>query len=136
MNPSRLPLYPLGASLLLLTLSGTPSLAQTIEAGPGRLTPAQQQKVFPEWRRLTLQSAQGRIAILQKHQQCVTAASSYTALKACQVQERQALMSQRQQQREAMRQLFERNGITLPSKQNDKGQGRRRQLQQNGEPML
>lgn len=119
----------LGA-LLGLSLASVASQVRAVEAVPGRLklTPAQQQKLFPEWRRLSLQTTQGRIAILQKHQQCLSAASSLQAMRTCQRQERQALMTQQQQQREAMRQLLERNGITPPPPRQDGGNGGNRRL--------
>ena len=104
-----------GAALLTLVLSGAPALAQSPQKlTPIRLTPAQQQKLFPERRRLDLEATQARIAILEKHQRCLTAASTAQALQTCQKEERQALMTQRQQQRNAMKQLFERNGIPMP----------------------
>jgi hypothetical protein len=105
----------LGAALLTLVLSGAPALAQTPQkVAPIRLTPAQQQKLFPERRRLSLEATQARIAILEKHQRCLSAASTPQALQSCQKEERKALMTQRQQQRNAMKQLFERNGIPMP----------------------
>jgi len=134
-NSTRGPL--LFGALLGLAVATAPSLARAMEAGQGRLslTPAQQQKLFPEWRQLTLQTTQGRIAILQKQQQCVSAASSMEALRTCQQQERQAMLEQRQQQREAMRQLLQRNGITPPPPRQDGGT--RRLLQQpDGPPMI
>lgn len=133
---SRRPL--LFGALLGLALATAPSLAQAAEGGLGRqsLTPAQKQKLFPEWRQLTLQTTQGRIAILQKHQQCVSAASAMEALRACQQQERQAMLEQRQQQREAMRQLLQRNGITPPPPRQDGGNRRLPLQQPDGTPMI
>ena len=111
------------AALLGLALSTAPSLAQAKEGGSGRLnlTPAQQQKLYPEWRKLTLEKTQAQIAILQKHQQCVTAAGSMDALQACKRQQHQAQVEQHRQQRQAMRQLLQRNGITPPSPREDGG---------------
>lgn len=111
---------PLGAALLALALGSAPALAQSAPpTGGNRLTPAQQQKLFPERRRISLESVQARIAIFDKQQRCLTAASTPQALKSCEKEMRQALMTQRQQQHNAMKQLFERNGIPLP-----KGAGR------------
>lgn len=105
----------LGAVMLALALGGAPALAQSsAPIVPGRLTPAQKQKLFPSWRTLSLQAVQARIAILQKQQQCLSAATSLEALKTCQRQEREAMMAQRQQQRTALKQMYERNGIPLP----------------------
>lgn len=124
------------SALLGLVLATAPTLVRAVEAVPGRLrvTPAQKQKLFPEWRQLTLQATQRRIAILQKHQQCVSAASSLEALQTCQLQERQALINQRQQHRDAMRQLLQRNGITPPSRQG--GSGWRMPASPEGVPMI
>lgn len=126
----------LGA-LLGLALATAPALVSAVEAGPGRLklTAAQKQKLFPEWRRLTLQTTQGRIAILQKHQQCLSAASSMEALRTCQRQERQALVNHKQRQREAMRQLLQRNGITPPPPRQN-GDGRRKPAAPEDVPMI
>jgi hypothetical protein len=106
---------PLGAALLALALGGAPALAQsTTPTSSSRLTPAQQQKLFPTWRTISLQGVQGRLAILQRKQQCLTAASTVDALKTCQRQEREGAMALRQQQRAAIKQMYERNGIPLP----------------------
>ncbi len=113
-------------TLLGLTFTVAPHLAEAKEPGSGRLklTPAQQQKLFPEWRRLSQEATQGKIAILQKHQQCIASANTTEAMRACQRQQRQAMDSQRQQQREAMRQLLQRNGITPPQPRQDGGKRR------------
>lgn len=134
-SPLRRPLL-LGA-LLGLALAGAPGRAQAIEATPTRLslTPAQKQKLFPEWRQLTLKTTQGRIAILQKHQQCVSAANSMEALRVCQQLERQALVNQHQQQREALRQMLLRNGITPPPGRQE-GNRPRLPQQPEGVPMI
>lgn len=125
------------STLLGLALATAPSQAQAIEAGPGRgtLSPAQKQKLFPEWRQLNLQITQDRIAILQKHQKCLSAASSLEAMRTCQLQQRQALVSQRQQQREATRRMLQRYGITPPPQSQDGG-SRRLQQQPEIPPMI
>ena len=127
-----------GSLLSLALATAHPPLAQAMEGGgPGRLwlSPAQQQKLFPDWRQLTLQATQRRIMILQNLQQCSSAASSFEALQACQREQRQALISQQQQQREAMRQLLRRLGITPPQPRQD-GDRRRMPLQPDGVPMI
>lgn len=125
------------SALLGLAVATAPSLARAIEAGPGlyRLSPAQTRKLFPEWRQLSLTSTQERIAILQKHQQCVSSARSLEALDLCQRQQRQALQTQQRQQRQALRQMLQRNGIApLPSR--PEGDGRRRAEPTDGVPMI
>ncbi|MFM7314497.1 MAG: hypothetical protein ACKO0M_15265 [Cyanobium sp.] len=105
----------LGTVLLMVALSAAPALAQAEGSpGQGRLTPAQKQKLFPGLRALQLQSNQARIGILQRNQQCLSAAGSMEALRSCMQQERQATMSQRQQNREAIRRLYESNGVPVP----------------------
>lgn len=117
MAPSRSSRPLLLATLLGLGLSATPTPGQAIEALPGplRLTPAQQQKLLPEWRRISLQTNAARMAILQKQRQCLTAAGSLEALQDCQRQQREALISQQRQRQEAMRQMLRRIGITAPA---------------------
>lgn len=125
------------ATLLGLGLSAAPNLAQAIEARPGplRLTPAQQQKLFPELRRLSLQTTQARIAILQKHQRCLAAAGSLEALQGCQRQQRQALIEQQRLQREETGQLLQRLGITAPNAGRN-GDQRRQPPQPDGVPLI
>ena len=112
----------LGTALLMVALSAAPALAQA-EGGPnpGRLTQAQKQKLFPALRTLQLQSTQARIGILQTSLQCQSGASSMDALRNCQQQERQATMTQRQQNRDAIKRLFDSNGIAMPQPRNKPG---------------
>ena len=131
MTPSSILSRPLGAAMLALLLGGAPALAQETQKPAGRLTPTQQQKLFPELRQIGLQGTQARISILQKQQQCLTAATSAQAMRACQRQERQALMSQREQQRQAVQQVYARNGIAMPQPRS----GGNRRLQQQGDDM-
>lgn len=125
------------AALFGLGLAALPSLVRAIEAGPNlyRLTPAQPQKLLPEWRRLSLEATQGRITILQRQQRCLAAASSMQALGACQRQEREALTNQRQQQQRAMRQMLLRNGITPPATRQN-GDAPHMRPQHDGMPMI
>lgn len=126
----------LSGGLALAGLSGGAALAQSQPAAerltppyglagdaPGgwsnrgpSLTPAQQKQIFPAWRTLALQSVQGRIGILQSQQRCIAATTDLEGLKGCMRQERQAMQAQRQQHREAMVQLFQRNGLPVPQR--------------------
>jgi hypothetical protein len=79
----------LGTALLMVSLSAAPALAQNNGGqGQGRLTPAQKQKLFPGLRALQLQSNQAHLGILQRSQQCLSAAGSMEALRTCMQQER------------------------------------------------
>lgn len=134
--PLRRPL--LLGGLIGLALAAAPSLVGAVEASPGlvRLTPAQTKTLFPEWRRLSLQATQERIAILQKHQQCVNAAGSLEALQACQLQQRQAMLKQQQQHGQALRQMLLRHGLTPPPPTRREGGTRRLSPQPEGIPMI
>ena len=79
-----------------------------------KLTPEQQKKLFPGRRELVLKEYQERMALLQKSQRCVTAATSSDALKTCLIEERKANIELRRRMHEQIRQLYERNGIQLP----------------------
>jgi hypothetical protein len=109
-------------ALALGLIGGGAALAQPMgEPGRSRLTPEQQQKLFPETRRLSIQDRRDRIVILQKSERCIAAAANGDALRACMREERQASQAQRKQHQAAMRQVFERNGIALPDWGKDKG---------------
>jgi hypothetical protein len=116
---------PLIAAALVLGL-GTAVQAQTSAPlkpkgeGP-RLTEAQRQKVFPETRALASQDHRARIAILQQGERCISAAPNGDGLRTCMRQERDALQNQRQQHRDALRQVFVRNGIPVPDWSQRKG---------------
>ncbi len=116
---------PLIAAALVLGL-GTAVQAQTSAPlkpkgeGP-RLTEAQRQKVFPETRALAAQDHRARIAILQQGERCINAATNGDGLRTCMRQERDALQNQRQQHRDALRQVFVRNGIPVPDWSQRKG---------------
>jgi hypothetical protein len=97
---------------------------QTQGRGPApRLTEAQQRKIFPETRSLAVRDHQARITILQQGERCSSAAGNGDALRACMRQERNAMQAQRQRHHEAMRQVFERNGIPVPDWSMRKGGG-------------
>jgi len=116
---------PLIAAALVLGL-GTAVQAQSSAPlkpkgeGP-RLTEAQKQKMFPETRALAAQDHRARIAILQQGERCITAAPNGDGLRSCMRQERDALQNQRQQHRDALRQVFVRNGIPVPDWSQRKG---------------
>ena len=109
---------PLIATALLLALGSAvqaQTSAPTKHRGDGpRLSEAQRQKLFPENRSLAVQDHRDRIAILQQGERCISAASTGDGLRACMRQEREALQGQRQKHREALRAMFQRNGIAVP----------------------
>jgi hypothetical protein len=100
------------------------ALAQSRPAAPGRPTPAQMQKIFPDQKRLAISDHQARIAILQTGERCLAAAGSSEALRTCMKQERDAYQLQRQDHRAAMKALLERNGIALPQPRQEDRQGK------------
>ena len=120
---ARRPLVAATTAALSLALGAGAALAQPVgdPGGPGRLTPAQWQKIFPEFRQQALQDHRARAAILQRGERCIAAASDGDALRACLREERSAMQQQRQQHRTAMRSLFERNGIAAPEWKNRRG---------------
>ena len=102
-----------GLTIALLGLgSALPGLAQ--DSAPQRLTPEQQQRIFPERRTQLLRHHKERIQTLQKSERCISAARDTAALNSCLQQERQENQAQRQKHREAMRAIYERNGIQVP----------------------
>lgn len=109
---------PLIAAALLLGLGTAVQAQSTAPSKPRgegpRLTEAQRLKVFPETRTLAAQDHRARIAILQQGERCISAATNGDGLRNCMRQERDALQNQRQQHRNALRQMFVRNGIPVP----------------------
>jgi len=109
---------PLIAAALLLGLGTAVQAQSTVPLKPrgegSRLTEAQRLKVFPETRTLAAQDHRARIAILQQGERCISAATNGDGLRNCMRQERDALQNQRQQHRNALRQMFVRNGIPVP----------------------
>jgi|694.fasta_scaffold02698_27 hypothetical protein len=109
---------PLIAAALLLGLGTAVQAQSTVPSKPRgegpRLTEAQRLKVFPETRTLAAQDHRARIAILQQGERCISAATNGDGLRNCMRQERDALQNQRQQHRNALRQMFVRNGIPVP----------------------
>lgn len=109
---------PLIAAALLLGLGTAVQAQSTVPSQPrgegARLTEAQRLKVFPETRTLAAQDHRARIAILQQGERCISAATNGDGLRNCMRQERDALQNQRQQHRNAQRQMFVRNGIPVP----------------------
>ncbi|MCP9930834.1 hypothetical protein KBY82_08560 [Cyanobium sp. AMD-g] len=118
-------LQPLRIAVLAAVLGSTGvAMAQSGPSAPGRPTPAQMQKIFPEQKRLAISDHQARIAILQSGERCLNAAASSEALRACMKQQREASQRQRQQHRAAMQALFQRNGIPLPQWGKGDGKGK------------
>jgi hypothetical protein len=96
--------------------SAAASFAQTpaAPARSSRISEAQWQKIFPENKQLTLRDQQARSTILQRGQRCVSGAANIDALRTCMREEREAMQQQRRQHMQAMRAMFERNGIAMP----------------------
>ncbi len=112
--PSSL-LQPLRIAVLAAVLGSTGGvMAQSAPSEATRPTPAQMQRIFPEQKRLAISDQQARIAILQTGERCLSSAASSEALRACMKQQREASQRQRQQHRESLRALFQRNGLALP----------------------
>jgi hypothetical protein len=94
-------------------------LAAVAQQGPGsasRLTPQQQEQLFPEQKQLWLRHAQARIAAMQAGQRCVQAARNSQAFRGCLKQERQSNMELRRTHMADMRALLARYGIQMPEK--------------------
>ena len=87
--------------------------ARRLQSMP-KLTPEQQKKLFPGRKEILLKEQQERIALLQKSQSCVGAATNSDALKACLIEDRKANTELRRRMHEQIRQLYERNGTQLP----------------------
>jgi Spy/CpxP family protein refolding chaperone len=123
---------PLAAAALSSALVGALSLGSAANAqsnpqpqqpdgrGPRRmlvmpkLTPEQQQKLFPDRKALLQREQRERVAILQRSQSCVNRAGTPDALRSCLMQERRDTMAMRQRFQGEMRELFEKNGIDYP----------------------
>jgi hypothetical protein len=116
-----------------MAFSGGIASAQPIwgEGGARRLQPMpkltteQQKKLFPGRKELLLKEHQERIALLQKSQSCVEAATNSDALKTCLIADRKANRELRRRMHERIRQLYERNGIQLPPARPGPGAPRR-----------
>lgn len=103
-----------GLAIVLLAL-GAALPAQAQDSAPTRrLTPAQEAQLFPERKELLLRHHRERIATLQRGEGCIREAGDAAALRDCMRQERQDNQAQRQRLREAMRAMYERNGIEVP----------------------
>ena len=109
-SPSALPAM---AALLLGAASTMPVLAQD-SAPPERLTPAQQQAIFPERKALLLKNQRERIQILQRSERCTQRAASTDALRQCMRSQKQAYRALRQQQRDALSKIYAQYGIDSP----------------------
>ena len=89
-------------------------------AGPGvggageRLTPAQQQKIFPEMKSLAIRHHRARIAILQKGERCLSATRDSDAMRTCMREERSAYQAERRRHHDEVRSVFQSNNIPFP----------------------
>jgi hypothetical protein len=94
-------------------------LSALAQQGPGsasRLTPQQQEQLFPEQKQLWLKHAQARIAAMQTGQRCVQAARNAQTFRSCLMQERQSNLELRRTHMADMRALLGRYGIQMPEK--------------------
>lgn len=102
---------------LLAALScGLPQgvLAQQDKPQRPKLTPQQQEQLFPGQKALWLKQQRARISAIQTAERCVNAARTPEAFKDCLRQERQANMALRRSHKAQMRELYGRYGIALP----------------------
>ncbi|MFN5195094.1 MAG: hypothetical protein ACK5E6_11825 [Cyanobacteriota bacterium] len=108
----------LAGGIGLLLLGGSSALAQSGDLMPraGKLTPEQQQKLFPDLKRLALADYSKRASLLEEARRCVNGSRSFEAYRNCRKQERQAYGQWREQQQNEMRRLYERNGIPMPER--------------------
>jgi hypothetical protein len=105
----------LAGALTMAALSLAAALPGRAEdPSPQRLTPAQEAQVFPERKAALLRHQRQRIEALQKGERCISGAGDSAALRDCMQEQRQSHQAQRQKHREAMRGIYERNGITAP----------------------
>ncbi len=117
-------LSPLVALLTSLFLAAPQTaLAQQQKPDRPRLTPQQQEQLFPEQKALWLRHQRARISAMQTAERCVNAARTAEAFKGCMRQERQANMAQRRSQMAEMRALYGRYGIQLPEPRWQGGSG-------------
>lgn len=91
-------------------------MAQQGSAPGSRLTPQQQEQLFPEQKQLWLNHAQARSAALQAGQRCVQAARNPETFRNCLNQERQRNMELRRTHWTEMRALLARYGIKKADK--------------------
>ena len=90
------------------------ALAQQQKPAGPRLTPQQQEQLFPEQKALWLKHQRARSSAIQTAERCVNAARTADAFKGCLRQERQANMALRRSHMAEMRALYGRYGIPLP----------------------
>lgn len=100
-----------------LVLMQDPGALQAQQGPPeSRLTPQQQERLFPEQKALWLKHARARIAALQSGERCVQAARNAESFRSCLKQERQSNMTLRRSHWAEMRALLARYGIQMPEK--------------------
>ncbi len=110
------PSLALRLSALALALGSVgAALAQPVgQPARNRPTPEQWQRIFPEHKNLAIRSHRERIAILQKGESCVRAASDSAALRSCWREERRAYQQERRRFKDGMLKLFQSRGIAAP----------------------
>lgn len=106
------PVLALLASLALAAPQA--ALAQQQKPARPRLSPQQQEQLFPEQKALWLKHQRARISAIQTAERCVNAARTADAFRGCMRQERQANMELRRSHMAEMRALYGRYGLPLP----------------------
>lgn len=129
---AQLVLIPPAAAALAMLLQVGSGQAQTGSAPSDRpaptriqLTPNQKSELFKGQRSLSLKAHSDQIAILQKGERCLNEARDLEALSACRQTERQARRELMNRNREEARALHQRLGLPVP--QGRRGDGPRGQ---------
>ena len=118
---------PLVALLTALSLAAPQTaLAQLQKPARPRLSPQQQEQLFPEQKALWLKHQRARISSMQAAEGCVNAARTASTFQTCLRQERQANMALRRSLMDEMRALYGRYGIALPEPRGQGGGGNQR----------
>ena len=127
---AQLVLIPPAAAALAMLLQVGSSQAQTgaapsVRPAPTRiqLTPNQKSELFKGQRSLSLKAHSDQISILQKGERCLNEAKNLEALSACRQTERQARRELMNRNREEARALHQRLGLPVP--QGRRGDGPR-----------
>jgi hypothetical protein len=108
---------PLRIAALAVVLGGSSGvLAKSPgDSTGGRISSDQLQQIFPQNKTLAMRDRQARISILQSGEGCIRGAVNAQALRTCQRNERKAMQERHQRHLAELRQLYERNGIQIPS---------------------
>jgi hypothetical protein len=99
---------PTWTCLLLSLLGLAPAHAAAM-----RLTPAQQQAIFPEQRQLVLSDQNDRLHTLEQAQRCVTAARNSEQLMGCLVTEHQQTLRTSEEHHAAMLSILRHHGVNV-----------------------